>query len=43
MNKPVFHSVFADEMNSYLDYKVSSGYKAVSFYVNLRHFDRFCV
>lgn len=43
MSRPVFHSVFADEMNSYLDYKVSSGYKAISFYVNLRNFDCFCV
>lgn len=43
MSRPVFHSVFANEMNSYLDYKVSSGYKAVSFYVNLRNFDCFCV
>jgi integrase/recombinase XerD len=42
MNRPVFQSVFADEMNSYLDYKISSGYKAASFYINLRRFDRFC-
>jgi len=43
MNRPVFHSVFADEMYSYIDYKTASGYKADSFYFNLRHFDRFCV
>lgn len=43
MNKPLFHSVFADEINSYLHCKVSSGYKATSFYLNLKHFDRFCI
>lgn len=43
MNRPVFNSVFADEMYSYIDYKVTSGYKAVSFHFHLRHFDLFCV
>ncbi|CAM4426445.1 tyrosine-type recombinase/integrase [Paenibacillus alkaliterrae] len=42
MNRPVFQSVFVDEMNSYLDYKISSGHNAASFYINLRRFDRFC-
>lgn len=43
MRSRVFHSVFAEEMNAYLDYRVSSGYKAVSFQVRLRQFDYFCV
>lgn len=43
MNRPEFNSVFADEMYSYIDYKVTSGYKAVSFHLHLRHFDLFCV
>lgn len=43
MNRPLFHSVFADEINSYLHCKVSLGYKAASFYINLKHFDRFCI
>lgn len=43
MSSYVFHSVFAEEMNAYLNYRVSSGYKAVSFHVRLRQFDRFCV
>lgn len=43
MSSREFHSVFAEEMNAYLNYRVSSGYKAVSFHVRLRQFDRFCV
>lgn len=43
MNRPVFHSVFADEMNAYLEYKVASGYEAVSFCTHLRRFDSFCI
>ncbi|MBD8071282.1 tyrosine-type recombinase/integrase [Bacillus sp. PS06] len=43
MTRPVFHSVFADEMNAYLEYKVASGYKAASFCTHLRHFDSFCI
>jgi integrase len=42
MNRPIFLSAFADEMNAYLEYKISSGYKTDSFYTNLRRFDRFC-
>jgi len=36
-------SVFADEINAYLDYKVSSGFKEVSYRSSLRIFDRFCI
>lgn len=43
MSRSVFHSVFAKEMNAYLDYRESSGYKAASFRIHLRHFDGFCV
>jgi integrase/recombinase XerD len=43
MSNPIFNSVFAEEMNSYLDYKLSSGCKVDSFRVNLRRFDGFCV
>jgi integrase/recombinase XerD len=42
MNRPKFISIFAKEMELYLDYKVSSGYKEKSYYNNLRSFDRFC-
>lgn len=43
MSRPEFKSGFADEINKYLDYKVSSGYKEKSFIIVLRKFDRFCV
>ena len=37
-----FSSVFADELNKYLDLKISYGYIEVSYLKNLRLFDRFC-
>ncbi|AGB18155.1 tyrosine-type recombinase/integrase [Thermoanaerobacterium thermosaccharolyticum] len=43
MNRPKFTCIFANEMNVYLDYKVSSGYQEKSFYTHLRCFDRFCI
>ena len=43
MSKPVFNSVFADEIYSYLDYKVALGFKASSYHTHLRQFDCFCV
>jgi integrase len=43
MKRQIFTSVFADELNAYIDHKVSSGYKAISFSNVLKSFDRFCV
>ena len=37
-----FKSVFADEMTAYVDSKVAGGFKARSFTVNLRKFDKYC-
>ena len=37
-----FTSVFADEINAYMEYKVSSGYKSTSYVYVLKSFDRFC-
>ena len=42
MDKTTFASIFASEMATYLQNKVSSGYKEKSFVYNLRNFDRFC-
>jgi integrase len=38
-----FNSVFANEINSYLDYKISSGYSEKSYCYHLRQFDQFCI
>ena len=43
MGRPVFSSIFAEQMNSYLDAKVSAGFKETSFYTFLRSFDSYCV
>lgn len=43
MKRPKFTCVFANEMDAYLDYKMSSGYQEKSFYTHLRNFDRFCI
>ena len=43
MARPVFQSVFADYMYSYLETKVAAGFKETSFYGFLKGFDRFCV
>ncbi len=43
MNHPVFQSVFKEEMHQYLNYKVASGYKEVSYSNHLRQFDKFCM
>ena len=43
MKIPMFRSVFADEIQAYLNYRESSGYKIVSFLSKLRQFDSFCV
>ncbi len=43
MKKTTFSSIFASEMNVYLQNKVSSGYKEKSFVYHLKHFDRFCL
>jgi len=37
-----FSSVFADELNKYLDLQISYGFKEISYLSNLRLFDRFC-
>jgi len=42
MKRLTYTSVFADEINAYLECKVSSGYKAKSFISTLASFDRFC-
>jgi len=38
-----FSSVFADELDRYLDHKTSCGFKEVSYLSDLRLFDRFCI
>jgi len=43
MRERNFSSVFADELNKYLDLQISYGFKEVSYLSNLRLFDRFCV
>ena len=42
MSRPAFHSVFADEINQYLDYKIASGFSEKSFCIILKAFDGFC-
>lgn len=42
MSRPVFHSVFADEINQYLDHKIASGFSEKSFSIILKSFDGFC-
>ena len=42
MKERGFISVFADELNNYLDLQITYGYKEVSYLKNLRLFDRFC-
>lgn len=42
MSRPAFHSVFADEINQYLDYKIASGFSEKSFSIILKSFDGFC-
>jgi integrase len=43
MKIPMFRSVFANEIQAYLKYRESAGYKIVSFLTKLRQFDSFCV
>jgi len=42
MSNRNFNSVFANELNKYLDLQISYGFKEVSYLRNLRLFDRFC-
>jgi len=42
MRERDFSSVFADELNKYLDMQISYGFKEISYLSNLRLFDRFC-
>jgi len=42
MKRLIYTSVFADEIHKYLDYKVSSGFKEVSYRCALKAFDQFC-
>jgi integrase len=42
MSERKFNSVFADELNKYLDLQILLGFKEVSYLSNLRLFDRFC-
>ena len=43
MRRPEYTSVFKDEINEYIDFKIENGYEELSFKTNLRNFDRFCV
>ena len=43
MNRPIFNSCFAKEINNYLDYKVACGYQIKSYSYILRDFDNFCI
>lgn len=42
-NRPLLHSVFADDLYQYIDSKVASGYKEKSFYTPVNKFDKFCI
>jgi len=42
IKREVFQSVFADEIRNYLDVKVQLGFKEVSYYYQLKEFDRYC-
>lgn len=42
MNRPLFQSIFEEEMNEYLDMKTEMGFKETSFISNLKLFDSFC-
>jgi len=42
MDRETYTSAFAGEIKAYLDYKVSSGFKEVSYYYALKAFDKFC-
>ena len=42
VNRRVFKSVFAQDINEYLDEKIRSGYCEKSYYYHLKCFDRFC-
>ena len=42
MKERGFNSVFADELNKYLDLQMTYGYKEISYIYILRLFDRFC-
>jgi len=41
MARPIYKSAFANEINKYLDYKASSGFKEKNYWYNLKTFDRF--
>ncbi|MDR2458351.1 MAG: tyrosine-type recombinase/integrase [Clostridiales Family XIII bacterium] len=43
MSRPKFKSVFASEIHKYLDHQVLSGKTEISYYSQLRFFDKFCV
>ena len=43
MKKITFSSIFANEMEAYLNEKVASGFKEKSFVHHLKNFDRFCL
>ncbi|MCL2323015.1 MAG: tyrosine-type recombinase/integrase [Oscillospiraceae bacterium] len=43
MGRPIYTSVFANEMNAYLEYKVSSGFKEKNYWHYLQKFDRFSI
>ena len=42
MSERGFSSIFADELNRYLDLQITYGFKEVSYLSKLRLFDRFC-
>ncbi|MCL2322958.1 MAG: tyrosine-type recombinase/integrase [Oscillospiraceae bacterium] len=41
MSRPIYTSIFAKEINAYLDYRVSSGFKEKNYWCILKKFDRF--
>lgn len=42
MNRDVFQSTFAEEINEFLDYKLTAGFSESGPYYYLKKFDRFC-
>lgn len=43
MKRPIYESIFGNEINLYLDLKSTSGFKESCYWYALRAFDRFCV
>ena len=43
MEKQIFNSIFAGEIDEYLNLKISFGFKKESYFSHLKIFDWFCI